>query len=274
VLLQGYPNLEYFIIDGGSSDGTVDIIRKYEPWLAGWVSEPDRGQGHAINKGFSQATGDILAWLNSDDLYTPGALQAVAEMHRAHPAAIVAGDVVDFNHETGEERLFEHRNVDYCNVVRFWEGRSWHQPGLFFPREAYPRTNGLDESLRYTMDYDLLCRLLRLVPVVYVNDVVARFRRHGSAKSARQAGVGFLLENTLVSQRYWHLLPPEERAGCELGLTRRLVRRAARKLILEFRPTHGLSLLRAAWRVSKNATLINLVSEVIHLGRAGSQKGS
>src|SRR5262245_63905917 len=80
VLLQGYPNLEYIIIDGRSSDGSVEIIRKYEPWLAYWVSEPDRGQSHAINKGFERATGDVLCWLNSDDYYMPGALLTVGAL--------------------------------------------------------------------------------------------------------------------------------------------------------------------------------------------------
>src|SRR5947207_6789592 len=79
VLLQGYPNLEYIIIDGGSTDNTVGVIKKYEPWLAYWVSEKDRGQCDAINKGFARATGDIFAWLCSDDVYAPGALRRIAE---------------------------------------------------------------------------------------------------------------------------------------------------------------------------------------------------
>ena len=93
VLLQGYPNIEYIIIDGGSSDETLDIIRKYEPWLTHWVSEPDMGQSHAINKGFARCSGDVVAWLNSDDEYLPGTLGIVGHYMEKNPAAdIVFGD--------------------------------------------------------------------------------------------------------------------------------------------------------------------------------------
>ena len=88
VLLQNYPNLEYIVIDGGSTDNSVEIIRKYEPWLAYWVSEKDQGQSHAINKGFQRVTGDLVAWLCSDDVYAPGALTRVAEAWRNAPEAV------------------------------------------------------------------------------------------------------------------------------------------------------------------------------------------
>src|SRR6266540_2036861 len=91
VLLQGYPNLEYIIIDGGSTDESVEIIKKYEPWLAYWVSEKDRGQSHAINKGFSFATGEIYAWINSDDYYAPGALAIAAETFTKQSTFWIAG---------------------------------------------------------------------------------------------------------------------------------------------------------------------------------------
>ncbi len=266
VLLQGYPNLEYIIIDGGSTDGSVEIIRKYADHLAYWVSEPDEGQSDGIAKGFERATGDLLAWLNSDDLYTPGALAAIGRAYMEHPGAIVAGDVQNFG--AGRDRLVRHREITLSNVIRFWEGRTWHQPGIFFPRAVYFQAGGLDRGLRYTMDYDLLCRMLPLAPVVYTHTVVARFRVHAASKTTTQAGVGFLLENSLVSRRYWHLLPPQERADCERGLTRRLVRRAGR-MLLRRQPSAALRLLRASWKVSQPETMCNLFSQVITLGRGG-----
>ncbi len=104
VLLQGYADLEYIVIDGGSTDGSVGIIKKYKRWLTYWVSEPDRGQSHAINKGFARATGGVLAWLNSDDLYAPGALRKVGMLLAGEENALLAGSAI---RTRGEEDMAE-----------------------------------------------------------------------------------------------------------------------------------------------------------------------
>jgi hypothetical protein len=266
VLLQGYPNLEYIVMDGGSTDESPAVIQKYAAWIDYWVSQPDKGQSDAISQGFARATGDVIAWLNSDDLYLPGALAAVGTAYRANPGTIVAGDVLNFHQDTGHRRLVTHQDITLSQVVRFWKGRVWHQPGLLFPRVHYVKTQGLDESLRYAMDYDLLCQLLAIASVSYCGFLVVQFRIHSVSKTTLQAGVGFLLENSRVSQRYWHHLPAGERGGCERELTRRLVRRAGRQL-LNGRLGRAHALLEEAWRTSWRETVFNALVETIRLGR-------
>lgn len=269
VLLQGYPNLEYIIIDGGSNDGSVDIIRKYEPWLGYWVSEPDKGQASAINKGLTRASGDLLGWLNSDDLYVPGALAEIALTHVAHPGQTIAGDVVNFDDDSGEVSVHVQKDVELNRLIRFWEAPiDWHQPGIFVPRTAILECGLLDENLYYAMDYDLLCRLLARVSVVYTNSVVARFRVHAGSKTSVDAEVKGMLENIEVSMRYWSLLPRELRQTCERGSTHRLVRRAMR-VMANRRPLEAWRLLSVAWSISRAETARNIAVQTIHLGRLG-----
>lgn len=185
VLFQNYPKLEYIVMDGGSTDRTVEVIRRYSDRITHWVSEKDRGQSHAINKGLARCTGDIFNWINSDDMLVPGALWAVARAWMKQPGAIVSGSTEFFNHDGGREMLGA-RGQTLMNFVRFWEARdlAWAQQGTFLPRAKVQALGGVNEKLRYCMDYHLMVRLLMLeLPVAYVDQPLGRFRIHGDSKT-------------------------------------------------------------------------------------------
>lgn len=185
VLLQGYPNLEYMIIDGGSTDSSVEIIRKYEPWITYWVSEPDRGQAHAINKGFERCTGDLVGWINSDDLLLPGSLEKLAQAHLTHPDKVLLGDVLHFGQGIDSEILVKQKGVSFQGLALQPVSRSvFQQPGTFVPTSCIKSENlFLDESLRYVFDLDWMCRVLQKYDVHYLSEPIAKFRHHGESKS-------------------------------------------------------------------------------------------
>lgn len=155
ILLQGYPNLEYFIIDGGSTDATVDIIRKYESWLDGWVSERDKGQSDAINKGFAKCSGRIFNWICSDDLLTPGALGTVAREFLNGDCDVLAGAC--FCQYDDEPEKSELRPAGAGN----WEETPYisgiWQPSCYFSRSMLEREELLLRDLHYCMDRELWC---------------------------------------------------------------------------------------------------------------------
>lgn len=158
VLLQGYPNLEYHIIDGGSTDGSVEIIRKYEPWLTSWVSEPDAGQSDAINKGFARCDGEIFNWLCSDDLLEPGALRQVALAFAAAPACdAVAGDCFCRYERDPQRSGVRPASVDRLQHSPFLAA-VW-QPSCFFKRRLIERPTLVLNHLHFTMDRELWCYL-------------------------------------------------------------------------------------------------------------------
>ena len=198
VLLQGYPNLEYIIIDGGSTDNSLDIIKKYEPWLAYWVSEADQGQSHAINKGFERSTGNILAWLNSDDIYLPGALFHVANAVHESKAEWIVGitSVTDVDLKvldrfvpqisTGNWKAKDYKPHGWLDfVMTHQSGTALPQLSSFWSKEAITKVGGIDESFRYAMDHDLYGRLAyagyrpNLIP-----QTIACFRNHQQQKTS------------------------------------------------------------------------------------------
>jgi glycosyltransferase involved in cell wall biosynthesis len=182
VLAQSYPRLEYIIVDGGSTDGSLDILHKYANRLGWWVSEPDRGQTDAINKGFGRARGDILAWLNSDDTYLPGAVAEAVEALQAHPqAGMVYGDA---NLVDGDGQVigrFPARQTDYH---RLRQG-SVHIPqqAAFFRADLWRQVGPLDPTFFFAMDYDLWVRLAKVSELVYVPRLWANFRLHSHGKT-------------------------------------------------------------------------------------------
>lgn len=217
VLLQGYPNLEYIIIDGGSTDESVEIIRKYEPWLAYWVSEPDLGQSHAINKGLAYSTGEIFNWINSDDLLMPSALAKIAEALGSADA--VAGVVVNFSAQEREIKYSLTKLAARC-MIRGETETVYHQPGLWLRREHIARCGGLDESLYYAFDWDLAIRYLALYPNVnYLPVVLARFRLHLGSKTVL-AQENFHAERIRILEKLstFGMLPQPLRQECRRRL--------------------------------------------------------
>ena len=182
VLDQGYPNLEYIIVDGGSTDGSLEIIQKYADRLAWWVSEPDQGQTDAINKGFSQAKGEILAWLNSDDTYLPAAVAEAVGYLQAHPEiGTVYGDANLIDDEGNVIGKFPAKQTDHRRLMRGYV----HVPqqATFFRAELWRKVGPLDPTFFFAMDYDLWVRLSQHAPLKYYSRLWANFRLHGGAKS-------------------------------------------------------------------------------------------
>ena len=190
VLNQDYPHIEYIVVDGNSTDGSVDIIRRYAARISRWVSEPDSGQTDAINKGFSFARGDVLAWLNSDDTYEPRAVsEAVDQLLRNPDTGLVYGDANLIDEHGAKIGTFPARQTDYRRLRRgyvhipqqsaFWRASLWNQVGP------------LDPSFYFAMDYDLWVRIARIAPLRYIPRTWANFRIHLNSKTFLNDSLGW-----------------------------------------------------------------------------------
>jgi glycosyltransferase involved in cell wall biosynthesis len=184
VLLQGYPDLEYIIIDGGSRDRSVYLIEEYGQWLAYWISQPDSGQSNAINKGLKLSSGDIVAWINSDDVYHPGSFSAVASS--LHHGGKVTDTILfancDFIDEAG---IYLYRYIpepfSRNKLMMYWKEYFIPQPTVFIPGSVF-RANPLNEVLSYVMDWELWLRLSERYEYKYIDRTLAKFRNHGASK--------------------------------------------------------------------------------------------
>ena len=200
----GAFDLEYIVVDGGSTDDSLEIIKKHEDKLR-WVSEEDRGQSDAINKGFNMASGGILAWLNSDDTYEPDALSEVAEQYRKHRFKWCFGNCRNIDENDREIRraitkykIFESRRYSYKRLL---SKDFISQPAVFFTRDVYQEVGPLDLNCHYSMDYDYWLRIGKKYSPVYINKFLANFRwQRGSKNSENFKKAAF--ETYLTAKRH------------------------------------------------------------------------
>lgn len=185
VLNQDCPRIEYIVMDGASTDGSVDIIKKYADKLTYWESVKDRGQADAINKGFARATGEIIAWLNSDDYYLPGAVSAAVKVFEENPdAVLVYGNMlaVDENGATFNTLTYDQLSLE--DLLCF---QIIGQPAVFMRRSALQKTNGLDLTFHFLLDHLLWIKIAKQGKLLHVNQTWAAARYHAEAKNVAKA---------------------------------------------------------------------------------------
>lgn len=195
ILLQNYPNLEYIIIDGGSTDNTLEVIKKYEPWITYWVSEKDRGQSHAINKGLEKCTGDICNWINSDDCLTENALQKIQKAFKDQQVLSFCGNAqVLFEEDRKAPVLFRTTLLDQ-DINTHLAGCSFSQPATFFRMTAFRQITPLVEDLHMNMDMYMWYRFILLhglERVRHTDEVLCTVKAHADAKTVKNFEKSFV----------------------------------------------------------------------------------
>ncbi len=201
VINQNYSNLEYIIIDGGSTDNTVEIIKKYEEKITYWISEPDQGQSHAINKGIKIATGKIFNWLNSDDYLEKNTLLDIANIYLKNKnAEVICGYTHCFFHESGKTSHTYRMGVKN-NTAQTITNVEMNQPGTFYDLEKIKQLGGVNETLNYVFDDELWFRFLSKYGqknIVFTDKIYAHFRLHETSKSVHDGFIKFITERNTV----------------------------------------------------------------------------
>lgn len=242
VLGQGYPNLEYIIMDGGSTDNSVEIIKRYESKLAYWETRPDKGQPAAVAKGFDIASGIVLGWLNSDDLLLPGCLFTIASKFPLNNSFVaLAGRVVCIDQDSHPVKVG-------IPARRTWEemllwGHRLHQMATFWTQKAYRKVGGFDSSMQFAFDYDLFIKLRRLGDIAFVDNYLAGFRLHETQKT---------VTSREIMQRDCHIIYQKYGVN-SFKKTHRLLRRIAlpqrtRDALAWIRDKKSLSKMCNRWR--------------------------
>jgi glycosyltransferase involved in cell wall biosynthesis len=200
VLDQRYPALDYLVIDGGSTDGSVDIIKRFADQLSFWVSEPDGGQTDALIKGFAGARGEIFGWLNSDDVLEPGALDEVSGFFSENPEAqAVYGDAILIDADAAPIKAKREHAFDRFILLYTYNYIS--QPSMFWRRGLYEAVGGLDRSFDLSMDADLWMRFASVTDIRHVRRIWSRERMHPDQKTARLRAAS-LAEDAAIRRRY------------------------------------------------------------------------
>jgi glycosyltransferase involved in cell wall biosynthesis len=203
VLNQKYPNLEYIIIDGGSTDNTVEIIKKYDEYLTYWVSENDKGQANAINKGLQLCTGRIFNWLNSDDYLEPGALFNIAKAFANEHVQMVAGKVRNFS--ITDEQIISNQHLSAKGLMCWEPCVQFVQPGVWMRRELIANCGGIDEQFHFAFDWDLYIRYLYCFPNVQeLDEILVHFRLHENSKT-QSLRERFTIEEQKIIEKIYKL---------------------------------------------------------------------
>ena len=184
VLAQNYPNIEYIVLDGGSTDDSRRIIEKYSDRISYWRSEPDGGQASALAEGFEMASGEIFCWINSDDMLLPGALSYVGNFFARHPEKQwLVGSSVEINEN---DRIIRYKKAFPVNMkVMASVAMSFCQQSCFWRKELYERVGGLNKQMQFCMDYDLFIRFARVTKPKWANRSLGVYRKHSEAKTAQ-----------------------------------------------------------------------------------------